>query len=100
MAHHLAEFPLIFWGQGYKGVPEVYLEGAVLALLGNGIVQLKCVSLVIWGIGAGLVARVAEMWHGTIGALIAGALMVIGPAALVPWTLSGDVASAWMAVII
>ena len=100
MAHHLGEFPLFFWGQGYKGVPEVYFEGAIFALFGNGIVQLKSVSLVIWAVGVGATTYVAQTWHGTIGAIIAAALMIVGPAALVPWTLSGDVASAWMAVIV
>lgn len=100
MAHHLGEFPLFFWGQGYKGVPEVYFEGAIFALFGNGIVQLKSLSLVIWGVGAGATTYVAQIWHGTTGAIIAAALMIVGPAALVPWTLSGDVASAWMAVIV
>ena len=43
MAHHLGELPLMLWGQGYKGVPEVYFEGAVFALFdgGNAEVMLR-----------------------------------------------------------
>src|SRR5580765_1842000 len=48
MARHIRELPIFFWGQGYKGVPEVYLSATAFAIFGAGVVQLKAVTMAIW----------------------------------------------------
>ena len=45
MARHLHEVPLFFWGQGYKGVPEVYLAAAAFRVWPVGVTTLKAVTL-------------------------------------------------------
>src|SRR5215510_14113545 len=60
MARHLGELPVFFWGQGHKGVPEVYIDGAVFAVFGVGVIQLKSITLVIWATAVALLVRLTE----------------------------------------
>jgi len=90
MARHLADLPLMFWGQGYKGVPEVYLTAPVFAAFGAGVIQLKSVTLALWAIAVALVTRLAQRWHGDRVAWMTAALVVTGPPALAFWSLSGN----------
>ena len=72
MARHVRELPVFFWGQGYKGVPEVYLTAIAFAIFGAGVVQLKAVTMAIWcgavavstRLGQSLVRRHRRRGHG------------------------------------
>jgi hypothetical protein len=90
MARHLAELPVFFWGQGYKGVPEVYLAGAVFALFGVGVLQLKAVTLALWAGAVVTLVRLAYAWHGGLVATIAAALIIVGTPSMVAWSLSAN----------
>src|SRR5262245_1385812 len=88
MAFHVSDLPRGFWGQGYKGVPEVYLHGSVFSLFGAGIIQMKSVTVGLWAIAVALVTRLAQRWHGERVALMTAAIFVTGPPALAFWSLS------------
>ncbi len=47
MARHVlaGEFPAFFWGQAFKGVPEVYAAAGAFAVFGSGVAVLKSVTL-------------------------------------------------------
>ena len=96
MARHLRDLPVFFWGQSYKGVPEVYLTGLVFLALGSGVAQLKLVTLIIWSAAVGVTARLAQTWYGTLVAIIAGLMLVTGPPAVVTWSLSANAEVAWL----
>ena len=50
MARHVLEgdLPVFFWGQAFKGVPEVYLSAGAFALFGSSVTVLKSVTLVLF----------------------------------------------------
>jgi hypothetical protein len=89
MARHLGDLPVFFWGQGHKGVPEVYVEGAVFAIFGAGVIQLKSVTLAIWAAAVALLVKLTDEWHGRVAAVIAALLLVTGPAPVVIYSLAG-----------
>ena len=99
MARHLRDWPVFFWGQGYKGVPEVYLTGAVFAVFGAGVVQLKAVTLAIWATGVAATTRVAQRWYGDATAVVAGVLLAVGSTVLASWSLSANAEVAWLILI-
>ena len=47
MARHVlsGELPAFFWGQAFKGVPEVYAAAGAFALFGSSVAVLKSVTL-------------------------------------------------------
>jgi hypothetical protein len=100
MARHLGELPVFFWGQGHKGVPEVYVDGAVFTIFGVGVIQLKSVTLAIWATAVALLVRLTERWHGRGAATIAALLLVTGPAAVVNFSLVGTAEFALLAAVI
>src|SRR5262245_45047951 len=100
MARHLGELPVFFWGQGHKGVPEVYVDGAVFTAFGVGVIQLKSVTLAIWATAVVLLVRLTERWHGRAAAAIAALLLVTGPAAVVNFSLVGSAEFALLAAVI
>jgi hypothetical protein len=100
MARHLGELPVFFWGQGHKGVPEVYVDGAVFAIFGVGVMQLRSVTLAIWATAVALLVKLAERWHGRVAATIAALLLVTGPAAVVLFSLVGSAEFALLAAVI
>src|SRR5262245_43232629 len=99
MGRHLGDLPVFFWGQGHKGVPEVYIDGAVFALFGVGVIQLKSVTLAIWATAVALLVRLTERWHGRAAAAIAALLLVTGPAAVVNFSLVGSAEFALLAAV-
>jgi hypothetical protein len=99
MARHLGELPIFFWGQGYKGVPEVYLSALAFAIFGVGVVQLKAVTLAIWTAAVAASTRLGQRWYGDTGGIIAGALLVIGPTSVIYWSLSASAEVAWLTLI-
>jgi hypothetical protein len=100
MARHVAELPLMFWGQGYKGVPDAYLTAVVFKVFGTGVVQLKSVTLGIWVIAVALTTRLAQVWYSTSVAILAGVFLATGPPALVYWSLCGNAEVAWLVLLI
>ena len=100
MARHLGDLPVFFWAQGHKGVPEVYVDGAVFTIFGIGVIQLKSVTLAIWATAVALLVRLTERWHGRAAATIAALLLVTGPAAVVTFSLVGSAEFALLAAVI
>ena len=88
MARHLDQLPVFFWGQGYKGVPEVYIDGAIFYLFGMGVIQLKSVTLALAALSVAALVRLADVWHGSRAAWMTGILLVAGTPALVYWQLA------------
>src|SRR4029079_260395 len=78
MARHLRDLPVFFWGQGYKGTPEVYLTGLVFAIFGVGVVQMKAVTLAICATGVDATTAVAERFYGAATAVVAGVILAVG----------------------
>lgn len=99
MARHVRELPIFFWGQGYKGVPEVYLSAGAFAIFGAGVVQLKAVTMAIWSGAVAVSTRLGQRWYGDVGGAVTGALLVLGPTSVVYWSLSGNAEVAWLTLI-
>lgn len=92
MARHLldGELPAFFWGQAFKGVPEVYLSAATFAIFGSSVAALKSVTLACFaayvGLGFALLDRIAGRWI----AVAASLLLIASPPALVFWSLDAS----------
>jgi hypothetical protein len=92
MARHVldGELPAFFWGQAFKGVPEVYASAAAFALFGPSVAVLKGVTLVLFGLYAGLsfvlLDRLTNRWFAACATL----LLIASPPALVFWSLNGS----------
>ena len=99
MARHLRDWPVFFWGQGYKGVPEVYFTGLVFAVFGVGVVQAKAVTLAIWATAVAMTTRVAQRSHGDATAVVAGLTLSVGSTVLAFWSLSPNAEVAWLTLI-
>ncbi len=96
MALHLEDLPVFFWGQGYKGIPEVYLMAGAFALFGVGVVPLKAVTLGLWAVAVAFTVRLAFAWHGGLVAAITAALVIVAPPSMVAWSLSGNAEVTWL----
>jgi hypothetical protein len=92
MAVHVlnGELPAFFWGQAFKGVPEVYVAAMAFALFGPSVAALKSVTL---GFFAAYVALnftlldiIASRWLAVASSL----LLIFSPPALVFWSLAGS----------
>ncbi len=92
MARHVlsGEFPVFFWGQTFKGVPEVYLSAAAFAAFGPGVIVLKAVTLSLFAmlIAANfvLLEKIAGRWIAVASSL----LLIVSPPALVFWSLDAS----------
>jgi hypothetical protein len=99
MARHVRELPVFFWGQGYKGVPEVYLSAIAFAIFGVGVLQLKAVTMGIWTAGVAVSTRLGQRWYGDAGGVVTGAALVFGPPSVMYWSLSASAEVAWLTLI-
>ncbi len=92
MARHVlnGDLPAFFWGQAFKGVPEVYAAAAVFALFGSSVVALKSVTLAFFaayvGLNFVLLDRMASRWMAVATSL----LLIFAPPALVFWSLDAS----------
>ena len=92
MARHVlnGELPAFFWGQAFKGVPEVYVSAGAFALLGSSVAILKAVTLVLFaayvGLNFVLLERIASRWVAAAASL----LLIAAPPALVFWSLDAS----------
>ena len=92
MARHVlhGELPIFYWGQGYKGVPEVYLAAAVFAIAGSSVVALKSVTLFLFALWVGLNFILLDELFTRRTAFLGSLLLIAGPPALVFWSLSAN----------
>src|SRR5262245_61490607 len=92
MARHVlnGELPAFFWGQAFKGVPEVYLSAGAFAFLGASVAVLKAVTLALFaayiGVNFVLLDRIASRWV----AIAASSLLIAAPPALIFWSLDAS----------
>jgi hypothetical protein len=92
MARHVlnGELSAFFWGQAFKGVPEVYAAAGAFALFGSSVVVLKSVTLGFFAayIAANfvLLEAIASRWI----AIAASLLLICAPPALVFWSLDAS----------
>ena len=92
MARHVlnGELPAFFWGQAFKGVPEVYASAGAFALFGSSVTVLKAVTLAFFAVYVGLnfllLDKVASRWI----AVSASSLLIAAPPALVFWSLDAS----------
>jgi hypothetical protein len=89
MARHVlsGELPVFFWGQPFKGVPEVYAAAGLFAVFGSSVTALKSVTLAVFALYVALnfvlLDKIASRWV----AVSASLLLVVAPPALVFWSL-------------
>ena len=100
MARHIREWPVFFWGQNYKGIPEVYVASAVFAVVGAGVVPLKAVTLGIWVLAVAVTTKVGQWWYGKIAGALTGAFLATGPPGLVYWSLCANAEVALLTLLI
>jgi hypothetical protein len=92
MARHVlhGEFPAFFWGQAFKGVPEVYFSAGAFAAFGPSVTVLKSVTLALFAayvaLNFVLLDRIAGRWT----AVAASLLLIACPPALVFWSLDAS----------
>jgi hypothetical protein len=92
MALHVlnGELPAFFWGQAFKGVPEVYASAGAFALFGSSVAILKGVTLMFFAafvaLNFVLLDKIASRWIAASASL----LLVAAPPALVFWSLDGS----------
>ena len=92
MARHVltGDFPAFFWGQAYKGVPEVYAAAGAFAVFGPSVAVLKSVTLAFFAayiaVNFILLDKIAGRWL----AVAASLLLIVAPPALVFWSLDAS----------
>jgi hypothetical protein len=92
MARHVldGELPAFFWGQAFKGVPEVYASAGAFALFGSSVAVLKGVTLVFFALYVALnfvlLDKIASRWVAASASL----LLIFAPPALVFWSLDAS----------
>jgi hypothetical protein len=92
MALHVlrGELPAFFWGQAFKGVPEVYATAAAFAMFGPSVAVLKSVTLGVFAVyvalNFALLDKLASRWV----AVSASMLLIAAPPALVFWSLDAS----------
>ena len=92
MARHVlqGELPAFFWGQAFKGVPEVYASAAAFAVFGSSVTVLKGVTLIVFAIYVALnfvlLDRLMTRWVASCASL----LLIFAPPALVFWSLDAS----------
>jgi hypothetical protein len=92
MALHVmnGELPAFFWGQAYKGVPEVYAAAGAFAIFGPSVAVLKSVTLVFFATFVALMFVLVDKIAGRWIAVVACLLLITGPPALVFWSLDAS----------
>jgi 4-amino-4-deoxy-L-arabinose transferase-like glycosyltransferase len=92
MARHVlaGEFPAFFWGQAFKGVPEVYAAAGAFAVLGSGVAVLKSVTLMCFAAYVTLNFVLLSTISSRLLAVAASLLLVFSPPALVFWSLDAS----------
>jgi hypothetical protein len=92
MALHVlqGEFPAFYWGQHYKGVPDIYPLALVFALFGPSVTALKA-STLAWFVAFGC-AQFLLLFrlHSPRAAWLSVLFLAAAPPALVQWSLSGN----------
>ena len=92
MARHVlsGELPAFFWGQAFKGVPEVYASAGAFALFGSSVTVLKGVTLIFFAtyvaLNFVLLDRITPRWVAAAASL----LLIASPPALVFWSLDAS----------
>ena len=92
MARHVlnGELPAFFWGQAFKGVPEVYASAGAFALFGSSVAVLKGVTLAFYAAFVALnfilLDKIASRWIAAAASL----LLIASPPALVFWSLDAS----------
>ena len=91
MARHVlqGEFPVFFWGQAYKGVPEVYAAALVFRAAGSSVLALQAVTLAIFAAFVGLQFLLIRETFSTPIALLTSLFVIVAPPALVYWSIVG-----------
>lgn len=92
MARHVlaGEFPAFFWGQAFKGVPEVYAAAGAFALFGSSVAVLKGVTLAFFAAYVALNFIVLDKVASRSLAIAASLLLIFAPPALVFWSLDAS----------
>jgi 4-amino-4-deoxy-L-arabinose transferase-like glycosyltransferase len=92
MARHVldGELAAFFWGQAYKGVPEVYVSAAAFAMFGSSVTVLKSVTLLMFAIYVALNFILLEKLASRGVAACASLLLIAAPPALVFWSLAAS----------
>ena len=99
MARHVADLPVFFWGQDYKGVPEAYLLAPLVGVMGGSVALVKAVAVVVWAAAVAVLVRLTDRWWGPLAAVIAGVWLAVGPPAFLYWTTSGSPEVAWLTLV-
>jgi len=92
MARHVlnGEWPAFFWGQAFKGVPEVFAAAGAFTMFGSSVTVLKSVTLAFFAayvaLNFVLLDRIASRWI----AVSASLLLIAAPPALVFWSLDAS----------
>jgi len=92
MARHVlhGELPAFFWGQAFKGVPEVYAAAAAFAVFGSSVTVLKSVTLAFFAVFVGLNFALLDKIAGRWMAVTTSLLLIVAPPALVFWSLDAS----------
>jgi hypothetical protein len=92
MARHVlhGEFPAFFWGQAFKGVPEVYAAAGAFAFFGPSVTVLKSVTLAFFAAYVALNFVLLDEIAGRWLAVAASLLLILAPPALVFWSLDAS----------
>ena len=88
MAKHAldGELTAFFWGQSYGGTLEPLLAALAFAVAGSSVLALKLVPMLLFALGGLLVWLIGRRTIGDRGAVIAVALLGLGPAYVVWWS--------------
>ena len=73
------EIPTFYWGNVYGGPQEVLLGVPLFAVFGQGLLQLRAVSMTLSALAALLVWRVGRRTIGELPGAVAGALLWVWP---------------------
>jgi hypothetical protein len=92
MARHVlnGEFPAFFWGQAFKGVPEVYAAAGAFALFGASVEALKGATLAFFAAYIALNFALLDKVASRLIAVTATLLLIFAPPALVFWSLDAS----------
>jgi len=91
MARHVlqGEFPLFFWGQAYKGVPEVYAAAGVFAVAGSSVLALQAVTAAVFAAFVGVQFMLMSRVFSPQIAWLTSLFAIVAPPSLVYWSLVG-----------
>lgn len=92
MARHVlnGELPAFFWGQAYKGVPEVYLAAGLFAAFDSSVILLKSVTLACFAAFVAANFLLIDKIAPRTVAVSSSLLLIFAPPALVLWSLSAN----------